>query len=56
MAETPLITPTGPWRLTASFGLAERGPDETPDRLITRADRALYSAKQGGRNRSERAA
>lgn len=56
VAETPLITPTGPWRLTASFGLAERGGDETPDRLITRADRALYSAKQGGRNRSERAA
>jgi diguanylate cyclase (GGDEF)-like protein len=56
VAETPLITPTGPWRLTASFGLAEQGPAETPDRLITRADRALYAAKQGGRNRSERAA
>lgn len=56
VAETPLITPSGPWRLTASFGLAERGPEETPDRLITRADRALYSAKQGGRNRSEKAA
>jgi diguanylate cyclase (GGDEF)-like protein len=56
VAETPLITHTGPWRLTASFGLAEQGPAETPDRLITRADRALYAAKQGGRNRSERAA
>jgi len=42
--------------MTASFGLAERAPAETPDRLITRADRALYSAKQGGRNRSEKAA
>lgn len=56
IAETPLITPAGPWRLTASFGLAEQAPDEPPDRLITRADRALYSAKQAGRNRSERAA
>jgi len=56
ISETPLITPAGPWRLTASFGLAEQAPGETPDRLITRADRALYLAKQGGRNRSEQAA
>jgi diguanylate cyclase (GGDEF)-like protein len=56
IAETPLITPAGPWRLTASFGLAEQAPGETPGRLITRADQALYSAKLAGRNRSERAA
>jgi diguanylate cyclase (GGDEF)-like protein len=56
VAETPLITPAGPWRLTSSFGLAEQTADEAPDRLITRADRALYAAKQAGRNRIERAA
>jgi diguanylate cyclase (GGDEF)-like protein len=56
VAETPLITPAGPWKLTSSFGLAEQAAGETPDRLITRADRALYAAKQAGRNRIERAA
>ena len=56
VAETPLITHAGPWRLTSSFGLAAQTPGETPDRLITRADRALYAAKQAGRNRVEKAA
>ncbi|QDH35871.1 GGDEF domain-containing protein [Porphyrobacter sp. YT40] len=56
VAGTPLITPTGPYQLTASFGLAARGSEEAPDRLITRADLALYAAKQAGRNRTERAA
>lgn len=56
VAATPLITPAGPYQLTASFGLAERQSSEAPDRLITRADTALYAAKQAGRNRTERAA
>lgn len=56
VAGTPLITPTGPYNLTSSFGLAERTAGEPPDRLITRADRALYAAKQAGRNRIEKAA
>jgi diguanylate cyclase (GGDEF)-like protein len=56
VADTPLITPRGPYRLTASFGLAERHAEEAADRLITRADCALYAAKQAGRNRIERAA
>ncbi len=56
IADTPLITPAGPYQLTASFGLAARRPHETPDRLITRADTALYAAKQAGRNRVEKAA
>jgi diguanylate cyclase (GGDEF)-like protein len=30
VAETPLITPAGPWQLTSSFGLAEQPPGEAP--------------------------
>jgi diguanylate cyclase (GGDEF)-like protein len=56
VADTPLITPTGPFQLTASFGLAERTEREPVTRLIIRADTALYAAKQAGRNRTEQAA
>jgi diguanylate cyclase (GGDEF)-like protein/PAS domain S-box-containing protein len=42
-----------PVRTTISAGIAELAPgDETIDRLIQRADQALYGAKEGGRNRS----
>lgn len=42
-------------RVTASLGLAELRPGEDLDGLYARADYALYAAKQGGRNRVERA-
>jgi len=41
--------------VTASFGVAELGPDDTVDTLLQRADAALYRAKQTGRNRVCRA-
>jgi diguanylate cyclase (GGDEF)-like protein len=56
IAETPLITPAGPQSLTASFGLAALREGESVGALITRADNALYAAKQAGRNRTQTAA
>ncbi|WP_439859365.1 sensor domain-containing diguanylate cyclase [Pseudomonas sp. MBLB4136] len=41
----------GQLRVTTSIGLAELHPGDTLDQLIGRADRALYRAKQSGRNR-----
>ncbi len=38
-------------RMTCSFGVAARTPDETFDALCQRADEALYAAKMAGRNR-----
>ena len=42
-------------RITASAGLACFASGDEPDQVIERADRALYKAKNGGRNRCERA-
>lgn len=37
-------------KLTISVGVAECGMNDTVERLLVRADTALYAAKQGGRN------
>jgi len=42
--------------ITFSAGVAERKPGESQDDLIARADRALYHAKQAGKNRVSPAA
>ncbi|WP_239151489.1 GGDEF domain-containing protein [Virgisporangium aurantiacum] len=44
------VTPLGQ---TFSAGAAEWTGEETSDELVARADRALYAAKHGGRNRTE---
>jgi diguanylate cyclase len=41
------------FRLTVSIGLAEARPGEDAITLVERADRALYQAKQNGRDRYE---
>lgn len=56
LAATPIITPAGALRLTASFGLAIARPGDSLDKLLSRADDALYAAKNAGRNRLMRAA
>lgn len=38
-------------RITASFGVAQLGPNEGTSVLIQRADAKLYESKSGGRNR-----
>lgn len=37
-------------RVTASFGVTEFRPDDTPSDLLSRADNHLYKAKSAGRN------
>jgi diguanylate cyclase (GGDEF)-like protein len=37
--------------VTISFGIAEHWPESSPDALLDTADRALYRAKNDGRNR-----
>ncbi len=37
--------------ITASFGVAEKMPNDTPEAIVERADRKLYEAKKLGRNR-----
>ncbi len=41
--------------VTISAGVAEAEPAELPEMLLTRADEALYAAKEAGRNRVARA-
>ncbi len=49
LVESILLPGVG--RITASFGVAGSGVGEAGESLCLRADRALYRAKDGGRNR-----
>ena len=52
VAKNRLVFEGATLSLTASFGLAVwPGDGKDPDALLASADRALYAAKQGGRNR-----
>lgn len=52
LVDAPLQTSSGPVALTLSIGVAalNLGQDESIDLLIARADQAMYTAKQSGRN------
>ncbi|WP_341312870.1 diguanylate cyclase [Paraburkholderia sp. IMGN_8] len=39
--------------LSVSIGITELSPDDLPERIMSRADLALYAAKTGGRDRTE---
>jgi hypothetical protein len=57
IAEMPIRHAGSSINVTASFGVAWlTGNSDTAERLLSRADVALYSAKQAGRNRLENAA
>lgn len=56
VAQAPFETSAGPLGVTFSAGLAEHHADEPAERLLQRADEALYRAKEGGRDRIEGAA
>ncbi|HEY6796762.1 MAG TPA: diguanylate cyclase, partial [Kineosporiaceae bacterium] len=51
VARSPLPTRSGRLRVTVSVGLARLAPGDDLESLLARADRALYRAKQAGRNR-----
>ncbi|MBI3926417.1 MAG: diguanylate cyclase [Armatimonadetes bacterium] len=48
---TPFVTTAGPIEVRISLGVAELDSNDTLEELIDRADRALYRAKESGRNR-----
>ncbi|KAB7623418.1 diguanylate cyclase [Alkalilimnicola sp. S0819] len=52
IAAQPILTSQASVAITTSLGIATlQADDEKPDRLINRADKGLYRAKQEGRNR-----
>lgn len=51
VAASPIALAAGPLRLTLSFGVSEHRAERNLDATLAAADRALYRAKEGGRNR-----
>jgi two-component system cell cycle response regulator len=58
IAAEPFLAPEGrpPMCVTVSIGVGSLVPSDTPEKLLKRADEALYRAKREGRNRVAAAA
>ena len=52
LQDTPFVFDGGSIPLTTSIGAAVARDDDTIDKLLHRADEALYAAKKGGRNQT----
>lgn len=50
IADRPAETRAGSLNITASIGVARWHPGQALDAVVARADKALYAAKEGGRN------
>ena len=53
LATTPFHFKAEPVQITISIGIAEFTEGDTAESVFERADKALYEAKEGGRNRCE---
>lgn len=51
LATGPMEVPDGAVSATLSIGVTLSAPDEDADSMVERADRAMYDAKEAGRNR-----
>lgn len=50
VSSTPVVWRKDEIPVSISVGLGPYGPDSTPDDITSRADKALYAAKQAGKN------
>lgn len=50
VSEIVIATPEQPLSFTVSIGISDWRPDDSIDTVLMRADRALYTAKESGRN------
>jgi diguanylate cyclase (GGDEF)-like protein len=55
LSSRPIDSRAGPVAMTASVGLATLRDGDSPERLLARADAAMYAAKRAGRNRVQAA-